>query len=68
MLKFVCFLSIPQSWTGFLHLLTSHLQMPRLAAPGGMHREPASHGLVVFVGEAYRALEVPAGELGGSTD
>ena len=67
MLKFMCFFSIPQCQTGFLHLLTSTLQMPTLATLRGMHREPASHGLVVFVGEAHRALGVPTGELGGST-
>ena len=38
-LKFVCFLSSPRSWAGFLHLLTSYLQMLTLTVLGGMHRE-----------------------------
>lgn len=41
--------------------------MPRLAALGGMHWKPASHGLVVFMGEALGALGELAGELGEST-
>ena len=38
-LKFVCFLRIPQSWAGFLYLLTSHLQNLALTALHGKSRE-----------------------------
>ena len=42
LLKYVCFLPILQSLTGFLHVLTSHLQRLILSSPGGMPREPAA--------------------------
>ena len=65
--KFVCSLSVPQSWTGFLHLPTSPLQVPTLAALGGIHAQGGAMAWLVFLGEAHIALGVPAGDLGGST-
>lgn len=54
MLNFLWFLPIPQSQSGFLCMLTSHLQNLTITALGATHREPASgqpQGWGVWVGE-----------------
>lgn len=62
MLKFMCFLPVPQSRADFLHMPTGSLQRLALTFCGGMCRGPA-----VEVGEACRALAGPHGLARGST-